>query len=144
MSVAAIMSRPVVTVELDDPLSVVKEIFDNVQFHHLLVVEKGKLFGVISDRDLFKALSPNLGTAAEKSTDSATLNKKVHQIMSRNPVCINQSEPVAKALDVFQNHPISCIPVLDDHQKPVGILSWRDIFKAVRKDNIAEPDDSVP
>ncbi len=144
MSVAAIMSRPVVTVELDDPLSVVKEIFDNVQFHHLLVVEMGKLFGVISDRDLFKALSPNLGTAAEKSTDSATLNKKAHQIMSRNPCCINQSESVAKALDVFQNHPISCIPVLDDHQKLVGILSWRDIFKVVRTDNIAEPDDSVP
>ena len=132
MSVASIMSRPVVTVELDDPLSLVKEIFDNAQFHHLLVVEKGKLFGVISDRDLFKALSPNLDTAAEKSTDLATLNKKAHQIMSRNPVCINQSEPVAKALDVFQNHRISCIPVVDDHYKPVGILSWRDIFKAVR------------
>jgi len=138
------MSRPVVTVELDDPLSVVKKIFDNVQFHHLLVVEKGKLLGVISDRDLFKALSPNLGTAAEKPIDSATLNKRVHQIMSRNPVCINQSESVAKALDVFQNHPISCIPVLDDHQKLVGILSWRDIFKVVRIDNSAEPDDSVP
>ena len=144
MGVAAIMSRPVVTVELDDPLSVVKKIFDNVQFHHLLVVEKGKLLGVISDRDLFKALSPNLGTAAEKPIDSATLNKRVHQIMSRNPVCIDQSEPVAKALDVFQNHPISCIPVLDHHQKPVGILSWRDIFKVVRIDNSAEPDDSVP
>ena len=144
MGVAAIMSRPVVTVELDDPLSVVKKIFDNVQFHHLLVVEKGKLLGVISDRDLFKALSPNLGTAAEKPIDSATLNKRVHQIMSRNPVCIDQSEPVAKALDVFQNHPISCIPVLDDHQKLVGILSWRDIFKVVRIDNSAEPDDSVP
>ena len=63
MSVAAITSRPVVTIEMDDPLSVVKEIFDNVQFHHLLVVEKGKLFGVIFDRDLFKALSRNLGTA---------------------------------------------------------------------------------
>lgn len=132
MSVASIMSKPVVTVELDDSLSLVKEIFDNAQFHHLLVVEKGKLFGVISDRDLFKALSPNLGTAAEKAADLVTLNKKAHQIMSRNPICINQSEPVTKALDVFQNHRISCIPVVDNHHKPVGILSWRDIFKAIR------------
>lgn len=132
MSVASIMSKPVVTVELDDSLSLVKEIFDNALFHHLLVVEKGKLFGVISDRDLFKALSPNLGTAAEKAADLVTLNKKAHQIMSRNPICINQSEPVTKALDVFQNHRISCIPVVDDHQKPVGIISWRDIFKAIR------------
>jgi len=132
MSVASIMSKPVVTVELDDSLSLVKEIFDNAQFHHLLVVEQGKLLGVISDRDLLKAISPNLGTAAEKVADLATLNKKAHQIMSRKPVCINQSEPASRAVELFQSHRISCIPVVDDHQKPVGILSWRDILKIIR------------
>ncbi len=47
MSVEKIMSRIVVSIEMDDSLSMVKEIFDNTRFHHLLVVESGKLFGVI-------------------------------------------------------------------------------------------------
>ena len=62
MRVEEIMSRRVVTVELDDTLETVKDIFDHVRFHHLLVVEHGKLFGLLSDRDLLKALSPNIGT----------------------------------------------------------------------------------
>jgi len=78
MNVEQIMNKRVVTVEMDDSLKVVKNIFDNVCFHHLLVGESDKLFGVISDRDLLKALGASLGTAAETSQDLATLNKRVH------------------------------------------------------------------
>ena len=85
MIVQDIMSRRVVTVELDDKISAVKEIFDNLKFHHVLVVEDGVLLGVVSDRDLLKALSPNIGTSTESYKDTATLNKRVHQIMSREP-----------------------------------------------------------
>ncbi len=88
MSIEKIMSKTVVTVEMDDSLKVVKDIFDNTNFHHLLVVESGKLFGVISDRDLLKSLSPDIGTVAETSKDTATLNKRAHQIMTRKPVTL--------------------------------------------------------
>jgi acetoin utilization protein AcuB len=58
MSIKNVMTGKVVTVKMDDPLSAVKEIFEAQRFHHVLVVENGKLFGVVSDRDLLKALSP--------------------------------------------------------------------------------------
>jgi len=76
MSVDKIMTKRLVTIEMDDSLTVVKEIFDNVNIHHLLVVESGKLHGVITDRDLLKALSPNIGTSSETYRDTITLNKK--------------------------------------------------------------------
>ncbi len=129
MNVEKIMSKTVVTVEMDDSLSVVKDIFDNAHFHHLLVVESEKLFGVISDRDLLKALSPYIGTASETERDAATLNKKAHQIMTRKPVVVGQSAGIYDAIEIFNNHNISCIPVVDDEFKPVGIISWRDILK---------------
>ncbi len=80
MSVEKIMSKTAVTVEMDDSLRTVKEIFDKTRFHHLLVVESGKLIGVISNRDLLKVLSPNIGTVHETARDAACLNKRVHQI----------------------------------------------------------------
>jgi len=131
MTVETIMTKTTITVELDDSLKVVKEIFDNVCFHHLLVVESGKLFGVISDRDLLKALSPNIGTAAETSRDLATLNKKAHQILTRKPVTLSPESTIHEAIEVFNSHNISCIPVIDKDSKPVGIISWRDILKAI-------------
>ena len=133
MRVRAIMSKPVVTIEMDDSLAVIKEIFEKAYFHHILVVESNKLYGIISDRDLFKALSPNLGTAAEKPCDVAALNRKAHQIMSRKPICLHEQDEIVKAIEIFQNNKISCIPVVDEDGIPVGVISWRDIFKAIKK-----------
>lgn len=131
MIIKDIMTSNIVSVELDDTLAVVKEIFDHVKFHHLLVIEHNKLFGVISDRDLFKALSPNIGTLAETNRDLATLNKKVHQIVTRKPVSINPDANIHDAIEIFMNNQISCIPVTDETGHPVGIISWRDIFSFV-------------
>ena len=58
MRIEEIMTSRVVTVRFDDTLSTVKEIVDAVKFHHLLFVEDGELQGVVSDRDLLRAMSP--------------------------------------------------------------------------------------
>lgn len=131
MNVSQIMSTHLVTVELDDKLSTVKEIFDNARFHHLLVIDEGKLVGVVSDRDLFKAISPNIGTVRTTAQDLATLNKRVHQIVTRKPITLSPNASAAEAVAVFLDHNISCIPIVDDNNVAVGILSWRDIFKMI-------------
>ena len=76
MNITELMKKVVITVEMDDSLHIVKELFDNTGFHHLLVVDSGKLLGVISDRDLLKSLNPKIGTAAETEKDLSALIKK--------------------------------------------------------------------
>ena len=129
MQVKSLMSNNVVTVEMDDPLSTVKEIFDNTKFHHLLVVEGSKLYGIISDRDLLKSLSPNVDAIAATDKDLASLNKKAHQIMMRKLITIDESSSIKDAIELFNNNKISCIPVINTNNEPVGMLSWRDIMK---------------
>ncbi len=132
MHLNEIMTAAVVTVELDDRLSVVKKIFDSRHFHHLLVVgEDGTLRGVISDRDLLRALSPHVGSMNETARDSASLNKRVHQIMTRKPISLKPDDAVADAVALLLQHRISCLPIVDDDSKPVGIVSWRDVLEAV-------------
>lgn len=131
MLLSEIMSKPVVTVEFDDRLREVKEIFDRLRFHHLLVVENGKLFGVVSDRDLLKALSPFIGTLSETERDVHTLDRRVHQIMSRRPVTLRANDRVAAAIELFLQRGISCVPIVDERNHPVGIVSWRDILRVV-------------
>ena len=129
MNLLDLMTPRVVTVELDDPLEAVKKIFDSVKFHHLLVVDAGKLCGVISDRDLLRALSPYIGTRSETARDAATLKKRVHQIMTRKPVTLPPEATLGDAVKVFLEHRVSCIPVVDATFKPIGIVSWRDLLK---------------
>lgn len=132
LKLAGVMSTRLVTVEIDDPLEVVKGIFDSVKFHHLLVVDSAKkLCGVISDRDLLRALSPYIGTASENARDTATLKKRVHQIMTRQPVTLPPEATVADAVKIFLEHRVSCIPVVGPGFRAVGIVSWRDVLKSL-------------
>lgn len=127
-----IMTTPVVSIEMDDTLKTANDIFSHTHFHHLLVVDKGGLVGIISDRDVLKALSPNIDTAAERPADRATLNKRAHQVMSRHPISLKPSDRLKRVIETFDENRISCIPIVDDNHKPVGIVSWRDIIKAIR------------
>lgn len=138
MNVESIMTKNIVTVKLDSSLKQIKQIFDNAQFHHVLVVDAGKLFGVISDRDLLKALSPKIGTLHETNKDLATLKKRAHQILTRKPITLYPNANIHEAIEIFVNHNISCIPVIDDERAPVGIVSWRDILKALHNISLSK------
>ncbi|MBW2187187.1 MAG: CBS domain-containing protein, partial [Deltaproteobacteria bacterium] len=54
MPIEQLMTTVVVSVEMDDSLHVVNDIFNNTNFHHLLVLDADILARVISDRDLLK------------------------------------------------------------------------------------------
>lgn len=132
MTLSDIMTVRIVSVEMDDRLEAVKEIFDTMHFHHLLVLdEHKKLCGVISDRDLFRALSPYVGSAAETTRDLATLNKRVHQIMTKSLITMRPHSTIADGAKLLLANRISCIPVVDEDFKPVGIVSWRDLIKSM-------------
>lgn len=127
----AIMSRRLVTVTMDDSLATVQQLFKEHRFHHLLVVEDRVLVGIISDRDLLKALSPNIGTMSETDRDRATLNKRAHQIMTRDPVSVRPTTPLDAAAALMLEKKVSCLPVTSDEHRLEGILSWRDMLKAL-------------
>lgn len=129
MQVETIMTTRVVTVEMDDRLSVIKDIFEQAHFRHLLVIEEGQMIGIISDRDLLQALSPYLDSAAEQSRDTETLNRRAHQIMTRDPVTVSSHQTLAYAARLMLDKKVSCLPVLDQGQL-VGVLSWKDLLKA--------------
>lgn len=129
MSIPSVMTHRVVTVHMDDSLEIVREIFEASGFHHLLVVEDDKLVGVVSDRDYLKAISPFIDSITERIRDRATLERKVHQIMTREVITLNASDTMVRAIELFNKHKISCLPVIDEQEKPIGIVSWRDIFR---------------
>lgn len=130
MNVDAIMTKRLVSVSMDDNLDKVRKIFAAERFHHLLVMsDEHKLIGIISDRDLLKAISPNIDKHSVREKDLATLNKKAHQIMSRHPIVLERGTSVAHAVDVLSEKGLSCLPVVNAAGAAVGIVSWKDILR---------------
>jgi len=126
-----IMTKGLVTVTMDDSVWQVQRLFEKHRFHHLPVVEHAKLVGVISDRDLLRSLSPFVGQVTERKRDRATLRRRVHQIMTREPVYVTPDTSVEDAAALLLKKGVSCMPVVDENTRPIGIVTWRDFLKAL-------------
>ena len=129
-TVGAIMTSKVITIEMDDSLEVIRDIFGKLKFHHLIVVDGEKIVGIISDRDLLKSISPYVDTMSETNRDRATLDKRAHQIMSHNAVTVQKTCPIQEAVRLMLVRRVSCLPVIRPDGSIEGVLTWRDVFKA--------------
>ncbi len=129
-TVGEIMTSKVVTVEMDDSLEVIRDIFRKVKFHHLIVVDGEKIVGVLSDRDFLKAISPYVNTMSETNRDRATLEKRAHQIMSHYPVTVQKSCQTQTAAKLMLDRRVSCLPVTMPDGILVGVVTWKDVFRA--------------
>ncbi|WP_223303531.1 CBS domain-containing protein [Colwellia psychrerythraea] len=124
------MSEEVTCINLDDRLSVVRELFIKHKFHHLMVTDsKNQLIAVISERDYLKATNSNIELPAANEKDLAMLNKRVHQIVSKKLVAIKQFSPFSEAIKTFHDTGMSCLPVINSNNQPVGVITSRDIIK---------------
>jgi len=94
-----------------------------------------KLLGIISDRDVFKEISPSINTLAEDARALETLKKKAHQIMSRNPITVDKDVQIEDAVHILLENDISCLPVISATRDIEGILTWKDILKYYVKRN---------
>jgi len=133
MSVANVMSQELITLDLDDDLSKAKEAFESHNIHHILITDNKELVGVITDRDLYKHLSPAIGTRKETHNDAILLQKKIHLIMSRNLVTAKVSISLNEAVLLFHDNHISCLPIVDKDFRPIGVITWRDILKILAR-----------
>lgn len=129
MIVRDLMTRDVVTIRLDDSVGRIREIFERVSFHHLIVMHQGRVEGVVSDRDLLKNISPFIGkTLMEREQDTNTLKRRAHQIMRRQPVIAMETMTAREAAALLLTEKVTCLPVVNDKGRLVGIVSWRDLL----------------
>lgn len=132
MKIETLMNHNLLTLSMDDPLSKAKDLFENNNVHHAIITDdNGLLAGVITDRDLYKHLSPTVGTSQETHRDTALMHKKLHLIMSRNLITIQAQQSLSEAVVLLYDNNVSCLPVINKLNEPIGIITWRDLLKVL-------------
>ncbi len=125
-----VMSAPIETISMDDTVHKIQTIFESSHYHHLIVHGDHKqAVGVISDRDLLKNVSPFIGKMGERTADRSLLNRRAHQIMTRQLIAVRANTALRSAARVMLDHRISCLPVVDSDGHCVGIVTLRDVVR---------------
>ncbi len=137
MRVEELMTSKVFTVDPHDMIDRVFFLIHYEKVRHLPVIEKNKVIGIVSDRDMYKALGPKSNSnAIEGSAQSSELHvipKKVMNIMRRGVFTVGPDTPASEAAGIMADHKIGALPVIDENEKLVGILSATDILRVFSK-----------
>lgn len=127
MNVETIMTRHVVTVRMDEELHVIRELFDRYRFHHVVVVDKCRVVGVISDRDLLQRQPVHWqGERANDGHHPSAPSAPGDDARAGIRHARNQDR--GRRLAAAQQQ-ISCLPVLDANGACVGIVTMRDLLR---------------
>jgi acetoin utilization protein AcuB len=134
MFVSNYMSRPVVSVRPETPLTEVRELLQSRSFRHLPVVnEEEVLVGIVTERDLRSALPSAFMSEEEKKEYLARFAAStVTAIMTEAVYFLDQRATLDDALLLFDRSRVGALPVVDESKRLLGILSIRDLLAAYR------------
>lgn len=129
MIVADVMSAAPQVVEVNEKLHSVQAKLRELDVRHLPVVDRGKLVGIISERDLPPALSaPAARDAAGRS------DKPAAWFMSSDVLSVHPQAELADAIDLMLEHRVGAVPVVEmDEGRLVGIVSYVDVLREARR-----------
>jgi acetoin utilization protein AcuB len=124
MLVGKRMTRNPRTVSPDDSLSFAAGILREHRFHHLPVVEGGRLVGILSDTDL-----RNVSFAAIPAEEGAKGDQPVRAAMRSEVWSVTPDDSVEDALLILTREKFGALPVLSG-DRLVGIITRADLLNA--------------
>jgi len=129
-----IMSTKVVSISETAPFSEVEEKIREYHIRHLPIVDaKEKLVGLISQRDFFKIATIHK-TPEGEVYDKDTLDRFIlKDVMATERTPLRPTDKISDAIKVMVDLKYGAIPIVDDENKLVGIVSEIDILRYVAK-----------
>jgi len=125
------MTTDVTTADESTSLMKASELMKEKSIKHLPVTKKGRLAGIVSDRDL-KEAQPSDATLLDIHELKYLLNKvKIKDLMSTNLHTTTADEVVERAAAQMLKYDISALPVVDQEGQLEGIVSKGDLFRAM-------------
>jgi len=125
------MSKEVITVDADDTMQNAIYTLQEQNIKMLPVMDDVKLVGIITDRDLKKA-SPSDATTLDMHELLFLISKiKVRDLMKEPVFTARPDDTVEEAAALLLEKKISGLPVIDDQNRLVGIITRSDIFRVL-------------
>ena len=121
MKVSDIMTAATLTDAPDDTLAVASAKMWQQQTGSLLIMEGEKLKGIVTERDVLRAVA--------EGHDPASLN--IAEVMTANPVTIDPETNLNDAAKIMFEKWFRHLPVVNTEDKVVGIISLRDLMGLV-------------
>jgi acetoin utilization protein AcuB len=128
MLVKSRMSAPVMTVAAETPIMEALATMREKGIRRMPVVAKGKMVGIVSDKDLLNA-APSDATSLSIWEINYLLTKiTVKDVMTKDVLTVTEDTPIEEAAAMMVDNKIGGLPVMRGKEL-VGLITETDLFK---------------
>jgi acetoin utilization protein AcuB len=125
------MSKPAITIDQHSSMQEAMKLMKTHRISMLPVMDKKRLVGVVTDRDLKKA-SPSGATTLEVHELLYLLSTiEIKDIMSPKPISVPPDFTIEETAEVLLVNKISGVPVVDTDGYVIGVITHTDLFKVI-------------
>jgi CBS domain-containing protein len=122
LRIEQIMTTDLFTVNKDELVDMAAYVMNWQHIRHVPVEnEEHRLVGLVSHRSLLRLVSETLDGR------SATA-KPISEIMNVDVITVGPETPTLEAIQLMREHRISCLPVVEDKDRLVGIVTEHDFM----------------
>ena len=122
-----VMSNDPLTVSPSDTVGKAEELMYENHYRQLPVVENKQLIGIVSERDIRSFLAQPSFVEPEKR--ARALRTKVNEIMTAKPLTVSPEDDLREAVELLIEEKIGGIPVVDETEGLVGIVTYVDVLR---------------
>ena len=131
-TVKEVMTAEVITANQDDLMMTIGDIFDRNNIHHIPIVDgTGKLVGIISKHDYNTMLTIHSlfkKSRAEVANRKYKMSLLAEEVMTKEVVKLRPNDSISVAVGIFKENLFHAIPIVNEEDKVVGILSTFDLL----------------
>jgi CBS domain-containing protein len=129
MKVKEMMHRGVACVEPNATLSAIAQLMRDQDIGAVPVCEDGKLIGIVTDRDItLRALDNGQNISQLRAKD----------VMTPDLIYCRDTEEAEDAIRIMESNQIRRLPVLDETEQLVGMISLGDVSHSLSQDLVGE------
>lgn len=125
------MSTGVISIGADDSMEKAIRLQKENNVGMLPVMDKGKLVGVVTNRDLRSASFSKVVPMDIREVLYVCSKIKIRQIMTPHPFTVLNEQTVEEAAEILLKNEISGAPVVDSKGKIVGVITRSDILRVL-------------
>jgi acetoin utilization protein AcuB len=125
------MTKEPITVTSNTLAIEAQKIMKENKIRRLPVVEKGKLVGIVTFRNLMEAAPSSATSLSIYELNYLIMKMKVKDLMKKNVITVSPEDTVVDAISLGMKHDIGGFPVLDDKGELIGIVTETQISRAM-------------
>lgn len=132
MRISEWMTTEPITVAPSTPVSEARRVMQKKSIRHLLVMERKRLAGIITDRDIRLALPSPASSLSVWEVNYLLAKLAVREVMTRTVITIVPDQSLGEAVHLMLKHKIGALPVVED-ERVVGIITETDLHRALAR-----------